>query len=88
MNELITLSVETLAILLLIAMIPSTIAGMFLMSKYVRTRGIKTKASKELQRLDRYVVRYHPEAVRDAPLVDIVIELMRAPQPKEKWRTE
>lgn len=88
MSELVTLSVQTLAILLLLAMIPSTMAGMFLMSKYVRTRGIKTKAQKELQRLARFIYKHHPEALRDAPMVDIAIDLIKDPQLKEKWRTE
>jgi hypothetical protein len=88
MNEPITLSAQTLGILLLLATVAGTMGGLFLMSKYVRARGIKTKAQKELTRLARHIKIHRPEVVREAAVVDIAIELISDPQTKEKWRIE
>ncbi len=74
--------------MMLLAMAAGTMAGLFLMSKYIRARGIKTKAQKELSRLARYIKVHRPEVVREAPVVDIAIELIRDPEEKEKWRIQ
>ena len=58
------------------------------MSKYVKARGIKTKAQKELSRLARHIKSHYPHAIHEAPVVDIAIELMSHQPEKEKWRIE
>jgi hypothetical protein len=88
MKETLCLTVQSFASLFLIASIVGIVAGMYLVRAYVKARGSKTKAQKELTRLARFVRTHHPEAIREDSLVNIVMDLIKHPTPKETWRIE
>ena len=69
MTETITITVQSACMIFLTGITGGVLTGFFLVRTYVRSRGIKTKAQKELTRLARFVKVHHPEAVREAAVV-------------------
>lgn len=75
--EMITLSINAICLMLFTASIGGLLTGIFLVTKYVKRRGFKTKAQKEMTKLAKWIEHYHPELVdSEGTVVDKALVLL------------
>lgn len=74
-----------IGIIIVASSLGGSFTGGFIVMIYVRRRSSKTKAQRELERLDRFIEKHHPEVeiAEGEHVVDVAIRLIaQVPIPK------
>lgn len=88
MVEKITISVNSLCLMILASSVGGILIGSFIVRTYVKRRGSKTKSQKELTKLAIWIKVHHPEVVdANGTVVDKAIQLISQNEPKEQLTT-
>ncbi len=85
LENMIYLSVASLTSIILVSVLFGLTLGLIIMIKAMRPRKPRlVKADQEIYRLSEFVMKHYPEAIREASVVDVTIELLREQKVKKQ----
>jgi hypothetical protein len=85
LENMIYLSVASLTSIILLSVLFGLTIGSIIMIKAMRPRKPRlVKADQEIYRLSEFLMKHYPEAIREASVVDVTIELLREQKTKKQ----